>query len=106
MLRSNVVPLHDNVRLCRAAHTPGLLEHFNWELIDHSPYSPDLTHYLLFTYIKNWLGSQYFNNNEEVMEGVKTWLSSQAAEFFDTGIQKLIPPYNECLNSSCDCIEK
>jgi hypothetical protein len=25
------------------------------------------------------------------MEGVKMWLSSQAAEFFDTGIQKLIP---------------
>jgi hypothetical protein len=25
------------------------------------------------------------------MEGVETWLSSQAADFFDTGIQKLIP---------------
>jgi hypothetical protein len=23
----------------------------------------------------------------------KTWLSSQAADFFDTGIQKLIPQY-------------
>jgi hypothetical protein len=25
------------------------------------------------------------------MEGVKTWLSSQVANFFDTGIQKLNP---------------
>jgi hypothetical protein len=25
------------------------------------------------------------------MEGVKTWLSSQAADFFDTGIQNLFP---------------
>jgi hypothetical protein len=25
------------------------------------------------------------------MEGVKTWLSSQAADFFDRGIQKLFP---------------
>jgi hypothetical protein len=26
-------------------------------------------------YLKNWLGSQSFNNNRELMEGVKTWLS-------------------------------
>jgi hypothetical protein len=32
-----------------------LLEHFNWELFDHSPYSPDLapSDYHLFTYLKN-----------------------------------------------------
>jgi hypothetical protein len=41
----------------------------------------------LFTYLKNWLQSQSFNNNE-LMEGVKMWLSLQAAGFFATGIQK------------------
>jgi polysaccharide deacetylase 2 family uncharacterized protein YibQ len=45
----------------------------------------------MFTYLKNWLGSQLFNNDEKLMEGVKTWLSSQAADFFDTGTQKHIP---------------
>jgi hypothetical protein len=68
------------------------LEHC-WELFDHPPYSADVTprdcH--LFTYLKNSLGSQCFNNNEELMEGVKTWLSSQAADLFDTGIQNLFP---------------
>jgi hypothetical protein len=38
------------------------------------------------------------------MEGVKTRLSSMAADFFDTGIQKLIPQYNKC-NSNGD-VEK
>jgi hypothetical protein len=47
-----------------------------------------------------------FNNNEEFMEGVKTWLSSMATDFFDTGVQKLVPQYNKCLNSSCDYVEK
>jgi hypothetical protein len=28
-------------------------------------------------------------NNEELMEGAKTWLSSQAADFFDPRIQNL-----------------
>jgi hypothetical protein len=36
------------------------------------------------------------------MEGVKMWLSSHAADFFDTGIQKLIPWYDKYLNSIVD----
>jgi hypothetical protein len=40
-----------------------------------------------------------------LMEGVKTWLSSQVADFFDRGIQKLIPWYNKCISSGGDCIE-
>jgi hypothetical protein len=62
-------------------------------LFDNPPYSPDLapSDYYLFTYLKNWLASQFFNNNEELMEGVKMWLSSQEADFSHTGIQKHIP---------------
>jgi hypothetical protein len=93
MLTYGVVLLHDNVHLHTAARTQALLEHFNWESSDHSPYRPDLTpsDYHLFIYLRNWLGWQYFNNNKELMEGVKSWLSSQVADFFDTGIQELIP---------------
>jgi hypothetical protein len=40
------------------------------------------------------------------MEGVKIWVSSQAADFSDTGIQKLIPPYGKCLSSRSDYVEK
>jgi hypothetical protein len=82
------------------------LEHFNWKLFDHPSYSPDLTpsDYHLFTYLKDWLGSQRFNNNEQLMEGVKSWLSSQAADFFDTSIQKFIPRHDKCLNSGGDCV--
>jgi hypothetical protein len=69
------------------------MEHFNWELSEHPPCSSDLalSHYYLFTYLMNWLGSQYFNNNEELMDGVKMWLSSHVADFFDKGIKKRIP---------------
>jgi hypothetical protein len=72
-----VVLPYDNTRPHTAAHTPALLEHFNWELFDHPPYSPALvsSDYRLFTYLKNWLRLPRFDNNE-LMEGVKTWLSS------------------------------
>jgi histone-lysine N-methyltransferase SETMAR len=48
-----------------ATRTRALLQHFNWELFDHPPYSPDLalSDYHLFTYLMSWLGSQGFNNN-------------------------------------------
>jgi hypothetical protein len=93
MLTNGVVLLHFNDRPHTAASIRALLEHFNWELFDHPPYSPDLapSDYHLLPYLKNWLRSQRFNNNEELMESVKPWLSSQAVDFFDAGIQKLIP---------------
>jgi hypothetical protein len=109
MLTSGVraVFLHDNMHPHTAAHTRALLEHFNCELFDHLPHSPDLapSHYSLFTYLKNLLGPQHFNNNE-LMEGVKTWLSSQAEDIFETSIQNLIPQYDKCLNISSDYTEK
>jgi hypothetical protein len=84
------------------------LEHFCWELSDHPLYSPDLvlSNDHLFTYLMNWLGSQCFNNNEKLMDGVKTWLSSQVTDFFDIGIQKLIPHCDKCLSSGSDYVEK
>jgi hypothetical protein len=107
MLISGVMLLHDNVCPYTSARTLALLEHFNWELFDHAPYSSDFapSDYHQFSYLRNWMGSQHFNNNEEFMEGVKTWLSSQMADFFDTGMQDLIPRY-KCLSSSGDYIEK
>jgi hypothetical protein len=73
ILTSGVVFFQNNARPHTAARTRALLEHLNWELFDHSPYRPDFSpsDYHLFTYVKNWLGSQCFNNNE-LTEGVKT----------------------------------
>jgi hypothetical protein len=70
-----------------------LLEHFNWELSDHPPCNPNLapSNYHLYNYMKNWFKLRHFNNNEELTKDVKTWLSSEKADFFDTGIHKLIP---------------
>jgi histone-lysine N-methyltransferase SETMAR len=64
MLTSGPVVLHDNARPHTATCTSALLKHFNWELFDRPPYSPDLAEsdYHLYTYLINWLGSQHINN--------------------------------------------
>jgi histone-lysine N-methyltransferase SETMAR len=68
MLISSAVLLHDNAHARTAARIRALLERFNWELFDYRPYSPDLapSDYYLFTYLKNWLRSQCFSNNDEL----------------------------------------
>jgi hypothetical protein len=60
-------------------------------LFDNPPYNPDLapSDYHLFTYLKNRLESERFKDNE-LMEDAKMCLRSQAADFFDTGMQKLM----------------
>jgi hypothetical protein len=65
--------MHFHIQLLALKHC------WSWELFDHPPYNPDLVviDFHLLTYLKAWFGSQQFNNNEELMEGVKTWLSSQ-----------------------------
>jgi histone-lysine N-methyltransferase SETMAR len=108
MLTSGIVLLHNNIGRLTAARNRALLEHFNWELFDRPSYSPDLapSDYHPFTYLKNWLRSQRFSTNEKLMEGVETCLSSQVAESFDTGIKKLVPPYDKFFSSSGDYVEK
>jgi hypothetical protein len=68
------------------AHTWELLEHFRWGLFNYPLCINDDYH--LLTYWKNCFGSLHFNSNE-LKKGVKTWLSSQVEDFFETGIQNI-----------------
>ena len=35
-----------------------------------------------------------------------TWFKGQTADFYDSGIQKLVPRLNECLDNAGDYVEK
>jgi hypothetical protein len=91
-----------------ASHTVALLEHFNYCMITtlHALITLRVSIAVLLYLLEELVGSQLFSSNEELMEGVEVWLSLQAVDFFDTGIQKLVPQYDNCLNSSSDCVEK
>jgi hypothetical protein len=45
-------------------------------------------------------------NPNNSQEGVMTWFKGQAADFYDSGIQKLFPRLNKCLDNAGDYIEK
>ena len=44
--------------------------------------------------------------HDEVQEEVMTWFKGQAGDFYDSGIQKLIPRLNKCLDNAGDYVEK
>jgi len=46
------------------------------------------------------------SNDDEVQEEVMTWFKGQAADFYDSGIQKLVPRLNKCLDLAGDYVEK
>lgn len=109
LLTAGVVLLHDNARPHTARRTTAVLREFGWELFDHPPYSPDLapSDFHVFLKLKKFLSSgERFGNDEELQTSVTRWFHSQAAQFYDTGIQKLIPRYDKCLNSGGDYVEK
>ena len=42
----------------------------------------------------------------DLKDAVQKWLTSQAAAFYDEGIQKLVPRYNQCLSNGGEYVEK
>jgi histone-lysine N-methyltransferase SETMAR len=78
------------------------------ELFAPSQYSPDLapSNFHLFLHLKEHLTGKTFNNDGEVQEDVMTWFKGQAADFYDSGIQKLVPRLNKCLKNAGDYVEK
>ena len=88
--------------------TTALLDKFGWKLLDHAPYSPDLapSDFHLFPKLKQHLGGQRFNTDEEVKEAVCKFIDGLAAEFFEEGFQKWITRQEKCVEKSGDYVEK
>jgi len=64
-----------------------------------------MKHFHLLLHLKKHLAGKKFDDNE-VQEEVMTWYKGQAADFYDSGIQKLGPRLNKCLDNAVDYVEK
>ena len=76
--------------------------------MDHPPCSPDLApgDFHLFLHLKKFLGGKRFDDDDDLKDAVQKWLTSQAAAFYEKGIQKLAPRYDKCLNNGGEYVEK
>jgi hypothetical protein len=64
--------------------------------------SPDLvpSDFHLFLHLKKHLAGKKFNDDDEVQEEIMVWLKGLAADFYESGIQKLVPRLNKCLDNN------
>ncbi|GBN70517.1 hypothetical protein AVEN_36744-1 [Araneus ventricosus] len=72
------------------------------------PYRPDLalSDFYLFRHLKHHLGGNHYNDVEDVKTAATSWLSEQAASFYEEGIQNLVVRYDKCLNKLGSFVEK
>ena len=104
---SQAVYLPHNNAWTHSVHiTTALLDKFMWDILDHPPYSPDLvsSNFHLFLHLKKHLPGKKFDDYE--VQEVMTWFKGQAADFYDSGIQKLLPRLNKCLDNAGEYVEK
>ena len=59
----------------------------------------------LFLHLKKYLAGKKFDDDYEVQE-VMAWFRGLAADFYDSGKQKLVPRLNKCLDNAGDYVEK
>jgi len=56
--------------------------------------------------MKHLAGNKFDDDHDEVQEEVVTWFKGLAADFYDSGAQKLVPRLNKCLDNAGDYVEK
>jgi hypothetical protein len=59
----------------------------------------------LFLHLKKHFAGKKFDD-DEAQEEVMTWFKGRAADFYDSGIQKLVPRFNKCLDNAGNYVEK
>jgi len=100
LLSKGVILLQDNARPHVAKVRKDLMQHFQWGVLHHPPYSPDLSpcDFHVFGPLKKaWKGHR-FTDNDEVRETVEEWFFSQSKTFFADGIHRLVDQWDTCFN--------
>ena len=73
----------------KKALTEEKLDHLYWTALQHPPYSPDLSpcDYHMFGPLKEALGGQRFEDDEEVQNFVRNWLQKRPPSFYDAEVK-------------------
>jgi histone-lysine N-methyltransferase SETMAR len=83
---------HDNTRPHTSAATSDAIQHLEFSVLPHPPYSPDLapSDFHLFPKLKEHLKGQHFSCDEEVKSSVRKWFQKYNTKFLNGGFQKRV----------------
>ncbi|CAK9832629.1 Histone-lysine N-methyltransferase SETMAR [Anthophora retusa] len=91
----------DNARPHKAQTTLQKISEFNWELLSHPAYSPDIvpSDFHLFRALQNFLLGKKLNSKQDVQNELSGFFASKTESFYSNGIKKLSVRWREIVNS-------
>jgi len=89
--RKDVVFHHDNVKSHTALKTKQKLKSFDWEIIQHQPYSPNIapSDYYLFRSLQNNLDGQCFDSMGDIQKYLEDFFAQKSRGFYENKIMSL-----------------
>jgi hypothetical protein len=99
-------PYQGAVQKVMTARTPVLLLTFPSTFLPPHPSSPDLasSDFHFFTHLEQFLAGWRMSNSADE-KTFKDWFSELAADFYDADINKLVTPFNLCLDNHWNNLE-
>ncbi|UYV69465.1 hypothetical protein LAZ67_6003692 [Cordylochernes scorpioides] len=99
MLTKRVRFHHDNARQHTAHQTTALIEEFEWELVSHPPYSPDVapSDFYFFPELKKNLGGTQFQDDDELEEAVLGFYAARRQSSLTLGSIRCASPVSPWL---------
>ncbi|KDR22890.1 hypothetical protein L798_14745, partial [Zootermopsis nevadensis] len=79
-----------------------------WTVLPHPPYSPDLapSDFHLFGPLKDAIRGTRFEDDESVIQAVRTWLRAQDKSWYRQGMHALVPRWRKAVQVDGDYVEK
>lgn len=73
-----------------------------WELLEHPPYSPDISpsDFYLFRALEHWLRGKKFITIEEMRESLREFFDSKDREWYRRGINKLEEQWQKVIENN------
>ena len=104
LLTQGVILLHDNARPHVSQETQRTLNSFRWEVLEHPPYSPDMSpcDFHIFGPLKRALQGKRFHSDDGVKEAVQDFLRNQPQSFYSKGIELRPQQWDLCFNAHGD----
>jgi histone-lysine N-methyltransferase SETMAR len=104
--RHGVILQHDNARSHTENMTKAAIQELHWEILQHSPYSPDLvsSDYHLFCSLSDNLRGVSFNNDAELQNWLGNFFMNKPADFLKRGIEDLPKRWEAVVNNGREYI--
>lgn len=99
--------LHDNARCHTAAAVRDLLRRWQWEILEHPPYSPDMSpcDYDLFSKVKEPLRGNRYNTREAIIHAVGRSIRNINRNGRADGVRRLPNIWQKVISNAGDYIE-